>query len=234
MAIVVVRLQLCVHFPMVQMQRPFTDTYYHLVRYDVVHHIPPTTQRLLDVGCGAGLTGEYAKQRLNIKEVIGIEYVDDVARKAAQRLDRVLIGDIEQMEIDYPDEYFDCILCADVLEHLRDPWAVLIKLRRLLAPDGVLIASIPNIRHARVLAKIIFDRFEYEPSGILDWSHLRFFTRYTIEQLFAATGYSACIVGCNRSRSWKFHLLTLATLGLARPFSIVQYIVVARPRKTSS
>lgn len=217
------------------MQRPLPDenTYYHLVRYDVVRHIPPTTQRLLDVGCGAGLTADYAKRTFDIKEVVGIEYNGEVARKAAQRLDRVLIGDIEQMEIEYPDEYFDCILCADVLEHLRDPWAVLAKLRRLLAPDGVLIASIPNIRHARVLAKIIFDRFEYEPSGILDWTHLRFFTRHTIEQLFASTGYSACIVGCNRSRSWKFHLLTIATLGLARPFSIVQYIVVARHRLTS-
>lgn len=203
--------------------------YYHLVRHDVLRHVPPGTKRLLDVGCGAGLTALHAKQSLGVQEAIGVEFVEFAAAEAAKHLDRVHVGDIEQMQLDYPDGYFDCILCADVLEHLRDPWAVLRSLRRLLARDGVLIASIPNIRHARVLAKILFDRFEYEPSGILDRTHLRFFTRHTIIQLFETTGYRPSIVGCNRSRSWKFTLLNLATLGLARPFSIVQYVVCARP-----
>lgn len=78
------------------------------------------------------------------------------------------MGDVETMELAFPPGYFDCILYADVLEQLRDPWALLRRLRLLLSPIGVLVASIPNLRHACVLAKIIFDRFEYEPSGILD------------------------------------------------------------------
>ncbi len=207
------------------------NDYYHLIRHDVLRYVPSGTKRLLDVGCGAGLTAHYAKQMLGVAEAVGVEYVATVAEHAAQHLDAVFVGDIEHMELPYPDGYFECILCADVLEHLRDPWEVLRRLRRLLSPDGVLIASIPNIRHLSVLAKIIFDRFEYEPSGILDRTHLRFFTRHTIEQLFSTTGYTAEIIGCNRSRSWKTAALTVATLGMARPFLIVQYLVVARPHK---
>ncbi len=204
--------------------------YYHLVRHDVLQYIPATTQRLLDIGCGAGLSAKYAKDAHGIEEALGIEYVPAIAQQAAERLDRVFCGDVETMDLDFPHGYFDCILCADVLEHLRDPWALLRRLRPLLSPKGVLVASIPNLRHARVLAKIIFDRFEYEQSGILDRTHLRFFTRHTIEQLFSSTGYSVEFVGYNRSRSWKFTLLETLTMGLARPFSIVQYIVVARPK----
>ncbi|MCX7930654.1 MAG: class I SAM-dependent methyltransferase [Chlorobi bacterium] len=207
------------------------DDYYHLVRYDVVEYVPNYIRRLLDVGCGAGCTADYLKRVRGIETVIGIEYVPHAAAEAAQRLDCVHTGDIEQIELPYPDGYFDCILCADVLEHLRDPWNVLRRLRRLLTPDGVLIASIPNIRHVRVLAKIVFNRFEYEDSGILDQTHLRFFTRHTIEQLFTTTGYDVRFVGANRSRSWKFTLLNAVTFGLARPFSIVQYIVKARPER---
>lgn len=207
-----------------------STAYYHLVRTDVVRHVPPATRRLLDIGCGAGLTAQYAKDALGVEEAVGIEYVPAIAQQAAERLDRVFCGDVETMELDFPAGYFDCILCADVLEHLRDPWALLQRLRPLLSPKGVLVASIPNLRHARVLAKIILDRFEYEPSGILDRTHLRFFTRHTIEQMFTSAGYAVHFAGVNRSRSWKFFLLNLATLGLARPFSIVQYIVVARPK----
>ncbi|MCX8051978.1 MAG: class I SAM-dependent methyltransferase [Chlorobi bacterium] len=203
--------------------------YYHLIRHDLVEFVPPRVRRLLDLGCGAGCTAEYLKRTRGIETVVGVEYVPDVAAEAAARLDCVHTGDIEQMELPYPDGYFDCILCADVLEHLRDPWNVLRRLRRLLARDGVVVASIPNIRHARVLAKIVFDRFEYEDSGILDRTHLRFFTRHTIEHMFAVAGYRTELVGCNRSRSWKFALLNLATLGIARPLSIVQYIVRAYP-----
>ncbi|GIV55221.1 MAG: hypothetical protein KatS3mg039_1739 [Candidatus Kapaibacterium sp.] len=203
--------------------------YYDLVRTDVVRHVPPTARRLLDIGCGAGLTARYAKDTLGLEEVVGIEFVPEIAEQAAARLDRVFCGDVETMALDFPAGYFDCILCADVLEHLRDPWALLRRLRPLLSSTGVLVASIPNLRHARVLAKILLDRFEYEPSGILDRTHLRFFTQHTIEQLFRSSGYTADFVSANRSRSWKFFLLNLTTLGLARPFSIVQYLVVARP-----
>src|SRR6185503_4542900 len=149
--------------------------YYGLVRKELVDLIPMGTKRLLDVGCGEGDTALEAKRRFGL-EVVGIELHAPAAAIAATKLNRVIVGDVEQVEIDYPERHFDCILCADVLEHTKDPWEVLRRLRRYLSDGGVLIASISNLRHISPVMKILLDRFEYQDSGILDRTHLRFFT----------------------------------------------------------
>lgn len=202
--------------------------YYGLVREDVIDLIPPGTLRLLDIGCGTGETGWTAKRRLEAKEVVGIEYFEPAARAAREKLDRVIVGDVEQIDFDFPDNHFDCILCADILEHTKNPWRVLEKLRRVLREDGVLIASIPNIRHIVPVARILFDRFEYQESGVLDKSHLRFFTLHTIRLMFKDTGFSVIQVKTNRSKSWKMKLLNVISLGFTRQFSIYQYLVTCR------
>jgi ubiquinone/menaquinone biosynthesis C-methylase UbiE len=207
------------------------STYYASVRQDVVDLIPETSKRLLDVGCASGDTGAAAKRRLGPQcEVVGIEFYEPAALAARNRLDRVIIGDIEQLTLDFPDNYFDCVLCADVLEHTKNPWDVLNTLRRFLANDGVLIASLPNLRHVVPILKIIFTRFEYDESGILDKTHLRFFTLHTIRQMFHQTGYEIERITANRSVSWKFTLLNLFSFGLMRQFSIYQYVLLARKK----
>jgi 2-polyprenyl-3-methyl-5-hydroxy-6-metoxy-1,4-benzoquinol methylase len=203
-------------------------SYYGLVRHDVLRLVPHGTKRLLDVGCGSGDTGFAAKQLLSVQEVIGIEFYEPAAEVARRKLDQVVVGDVEQIALNFPEGYFDCILCADVLEHTKNPWEVLRTLYHFLQNDGVLIASIPNIRHIVPLLKIIADRFEYEESGILDRTHLRFFTLHTIKNMFHQTGYRITQMEANRSRSWKFTLLDLFFLGILRPFSIYQYVVVAK------
>lgn len=203
------------------------SSYYEIVRNDLMGFIPPHSKRVLDVGCGNGATAAHIKKRFDIQEVVGVEFFSAAASVAEKRIDRVLVGDIEELELPFDPGYFDCILCADVLEHTKDPWIVLRKLGRHLHPCGVLIASIPNLRHLVPLLKILFDRFEYEGSGVLDRSHLRFFTLHTIRTMFQDTGYTITQVGANRSVSWKFKLLNVCSLGLLRPFSVYQYIVVA-------
>jgi 2-polyprenyl-3-methyl-5-hydroxy-6-metoxy-1,4-benzoquinol methylase len=132
------------------------------------------------------------------------------------------------VDFDCPDQYFDCIICADVLEHTRDPWIVLKRLMRILQDEGVIIVSLPNLRHLSCILKIITDRFEYEREGILDKTHLRFFTLHTMRKLFDETGYEIRQIAENRSRRWQFRLLDALSLGLMRPFSVYQYLFVLK------
>jgi 2-polyprenyl-3-methyl-5-hydroxy-6-metoxy-1,4-benzoquinol methylase len=206
------------------------NSYYGFVRLNIIDLIPKSTKHLLDVGCGTGDTGIAAKQQLGLQEVVGIEFYEAAALVAQTKLDRVIVGDIESLKLDFPQGYFDCVVCADVLEHTKDPWHVLRTLRQLLQDEGVLIASIPNIRHIVPMLQIITDRFEYEESGILDKTHLRFFTLHTIRQMFNETGYLIQQVNTNRSIGWKFKLMNLFSLGLMRQFSIYQFIVVAKKK----
>ena len=202
--------------------------YFDLVREDILALVPPGTRRLLDVGCGAGATARAAKDRLRIAEVWGVEWNEDAARLAGSRLDRVLCEDIEECSVPAPDGHFDCIVCADVLEHTRDPWEVLRRLRRLLDPKGVLIVSLPNLRHFKPLYFLLTNRFEYEASGILDRSHLRFFTLHTMRKMLLESGYEILRRSENRSRGGMYDVLVLCSLGVLKPFTVYQYLFVAR------
>jgi 2-polyprenyl-3-methyl-5-hydroxy-6-metoxy-1,4-benzoquinol methylase len=202
--------------------------YFDLVREDVLALVPAGTRRLLDIGCGTGATARAAKERGAIAEVWGIESAGDAADLAARRLDRVLGGDLEALDVPIPAGYFDCIVCADVLEHLRDPWTSLGRIRELLAADGTLVISLPNVRHLRPLFKIVFDRFEYEESGILDKSHLRFFTPHTMRQLLEQAGFEITRRAQNRSRSPLYDTVVALSLGLLAPFTVYQYLFAAR------
>ena len=201
-------------------------SYYQNARADVVALIPRGARRVLEVGCGAGNTAALVKERAGVAEVCGVELSPHAAEAARRILDRVVCGDVETLELDFPAGHFDCVVCADVLEHLRDPWAALRKLRPLLADGGVVVASIPNLQHLKPVLKILSDRFQYEEEGLLDSTHLRFFTLSTIKRLFAETGYRVERVASVRSR--KMALLTTLSLGALGKFTTFQYLVTAR------
>jgi len=175
------------------------------------------------------VTSRYAVEHLGVTTAVGIEIVPTEAEYAARVMDAVHVLDIEKEEIPYPDGYFGCILFADVLEHTVDPWDVLRRSRRLLSPDGVVIASIPNIGHITTVAKIIFDRFEYQDWGLLDRTHLRFFTRHTVRGLFRESGYEVLHMSRNYLSGIRFTALRLMTLGLMKNLHTYQHLVVARP-----
>jgi 2-polyprenyl-3-methyl-5-hydroxy-6-metoxy-1,4-benzoquinol methylase len=163
--------------------------YFGRERDDLYRLVPdlPAGSRVLEIGCGEGRLG--ARLRARGLEVHGIEVVEDAARKAEQVLDRVWTGDVEKLELDYPDGHFHLLLLGDVLEHLVDPWAVLAQLRMLLARDGVVVASVPNVQYFPVVLDLLRGRFEYRAAGVLDRTHLRFFTRREARRLFAGAGF---------------------------------------------
>ena len=149
--------------------------------------MPESARRVLDIGCGAGRLGEAIKQRQQAS-VCGIELDARAAEAARQRLDHVWAGDVERLDIQIAPGSFDAIVCADVLEHLREPGRLLEQAREWLTPDGRLIASIPNVRHHSVVRSLLQGNWTYESAGLLDRTHLRFFTRREIEKLFHRAG----------------------------------------------
>lgn len=162
--------------------------YFEFARPEVAALVPTTARRILDIGCGSGRLGASLKARQHA-EVTGIELQTAAALRASQCLDHVVSGNIETGEIAFPDERFDCVICADVLEHLRQPEKVLSVIRRWLAPNGSLVVSIPNVRHHSVLSSLLDGNWTYESAGLLDADHVRFFTRREIEKLLFRAGF---------------------------------------------
>jgi len=171
-----------------------SPSYYENVRNDLIPLIPNGAKCILEVGCAAGMTGQELKKRFGAF-VAGIELNIKAAALAKNVLDDVVQGDIEKIDLPYSNGSFDCILFADVLEHLVNPLSALVKVRRLLKKGGTVVASIPNVQFHGVIHKLIEGNWTYEKEGILDETHLRFFTYKEIVKLFSQAGYSIQAVG---------------------------------------
>jgi len=216
--------------------------YFDLPRPEVVDLIPTTARRVLDIGCGAGALGELLKQRQSA-EVVGIELQLEAAAIASTRLDWVLVQSIEDPTVEFAAGSFDCIVCADVLEHLRDPEVVLERIRGWLAEGGTLVASIPNVRHHSVVTSLLEGNWTYEAAGLLDGDHVRFFTRREIEKLLDRLDFEIVTMrvvpgpgddvlrGAAGPGTVCVGSLNVAGLApeTADEFFAYQYLVVARP-----
>jgi 2-polyprenyl-3-methyl-5-hydroxy-6-metoxy-1,4-benzoquinol methylase len=164
------------------------ENYYSYPRPEMLGYIPRHAKRVLDVGCSAGAFGA-ALKKVQRCEVVGIEPHPSAAEVAATLLDRVHQGSFESARLDLLGK-FDCVVFNDVLEHLIDPWNVLRRTLPLLAEGGTVVASIPNIRHVSTFVDLVLDgKWRYEESGVLDRTHLRFFTKSGMRALFEECGY---------------------------------------------
>jgi 2-polyprenyl-3-methyl-5-hydroxy-6-metoxy-1,4-benzoquinol methylase len=170
---------------------PGQDGYFEHVRKELVDMIGAPPRRFVEIGCGTGVTAAEVKRRYPDATVEGFEVSAAAGAVAAERIDTVHIGDIERTDLAalYAPQSIDTLLLADVLEHLYDPWKLLVRLRPLLSPDAQIISSIPNIRNMALLNDLAYGTFTYEPAGLLDVTHIRFFTRYEIMKMFEETGY---------------------------------------------
>lgn len=151
--------------------------YYGNPRLDITPLLPESTDKVLEIGCGDGATLAWLRATNKCKYAAGVEYFPAAAEKARVSCDELYLGPVEDHIFQFGNEGFDLVLCLDVLEHLQDPWAVLNEIQRVLRPGGILICSLPNIRHTSVLLPLIFkNQWRYKESGIMDLTHLRFFT----------------------------------------------------------
>jgi O-antigen biosynthesis protein len=197
-------------------------------RPDIEALVPPRTQALLDVGCGSGRLGASLKA-LGIPRVVGVELNPEAAEQARAVLDEVVVADVERDGLPFEDGSFDCIVYGDVLEHLTDPWMTLTTQRRLLSSDGVAIVSIPNVGYWRNVLNVLRGRWEYTESGMLDATHLRFFTWRSIEQLLDQAGYRVERVKTPIARGSRSWLLNRITRGRLEHLLVWRYVVLARP-----
>ncbi len=226
-------------------ERPFgapaaIPAYFQNARPEVAAHVPPTARRILDVGCGAGALGAALKARSRGTEVHGLEGNGEAAAQARRLLDGVAEVDLDRMDVALPlgPQPFDCIICADVLEHLKDPAAQLLRLKRHLAPGGVLVLSLPNVRFFRVVHDLVVrGAWTYQDEGILDRTHLKFFTRASILDLLAQTGFEttrmeAVVQPLDTSGLPLLAAVVAAGGDLASArdeMQVFQYLVCARP-----
>jgi len=209
--------------------------YYTGVRQDVVAMIPEGVNSVLEVGCAAGGTGRLLRS-MGFGTVIGIELNPYYAILAREHYSRIIVGDAEEIDLnEIEDRALDCILYPDVLEHFRDPWAVLRRHLRVLKPHGYVVASIPNIRYYKAVQDLVWrGKWEYADAGILDRGHLRFFTLKSIHALFADNGL--CVLKWNqRGRGSHFlKLLNKVLLNRLSPFLVKQYLVLAQKAEPGS
>jgi methionine biosynthesis protein MetW len=154
----------------------------------VSEHVPPGA-RVLDVGCASGELAAHLAARG--ARVWGADVNSDALAIARRHCVDTRLADLEDVEVEqlFPGLQFDAVVFADVLEHVREPWRLLESARNVLAPGGKVVASIPNFSHAAVRLAVLGGAMPYRTLGILDDTHLRFFTLEGVASLFAESGF---------------------------------------------
>ena len=212
-------------------------SYYRGQRLEMLPYIPEQAQYFVELGCGAGGFGALLRQAKPGCTVTGVEIYPQAAMEARSRLDHVIELPVE-IALDIMEaSSIDCVICNDVLEHLADPWAVCLQIKRILRQNGTIVASIPNVRHFPVFKKYFRGAdWEYEKWGVMDRTHLRFFTKRSIERLFSETSfYTKQIEGIfAQPLPWKAALLNRILQGELNDMQYERYACVAQPLPTFS
>jgi 2-polyprenyl-3-methyl-5-hydroxy-6-metoxy-1,4-benzoquinol methylase len=207
------------------------DDYHALVRSDVIPHVPAMGGTLLDVGGGIGATAAKLKSLGRADRVGVIDAVD--GRGQGPATDFSYVGNVEDEtfmgEVLSKEGPFSTILCLDILEHLVDPWRLVAQLHGALAPNGVIVTSIPNVRNYRALMPLLLkNQWQLRDAGILDRTHLRFFVRSSAIELITSSGLELVSIYASPSGGGRIRLFRRLTLGLLNSFTDGQYIICAR------
>lgn len=162
--------------------------YYDSERSELLELVPLNAINILDIGCGNGKFGRLIKKRQEC-QVYGIELNKEAAEEALKNIDFIYQGSVNDSLKNLKENFFDCIIMADVLEHLLNPFDLLIELKKYLNESGLFLISIPNFCHYMVFEKIIFNEFKYYKSGILDNTHINFFSKEKLINFLIKQGF---------------------------------------------
>ena len=172
-------------------QTPSHDNY----NPDLLDLIPANAKKILEIGCSTGALARAYKEINSKVHYVGIEIDPRYALLAERYCDACLVQDIELV----PQKFWkktadrDCWIFGDSLEHLKDPWSILANIRKYISADGCIVTCIPNAQHWSLQKKLSVGKFKYTESGLLDKTHLRWFTRITMIEMFEQTGFAVDI-----------------------------------------
>ncbi|BBP00863.1 class I SAM-dependent methyltransferase [Sulfuriferula nivalis] len=202
------------------------NSYFHADRNDLLQFLQPEKfKNGLDIGCAAGVLGTQMMRASVVNNVDGVEINTEIAKQAELVLHKVWQGGIEAVLPDIPLKNYDLICMADSLEHLMDPWKVLSELYQNAAAGTKLVVSVPNIREKNVLLPLLFrGQFEYQNSGVMDRTHLHFFTRSSLIKILRDTGW---VVERTQPNIKKKYLKWWYPYQLLEEFVAVQYFALA-------
>jgi 2-polyprenyl-3-methyl-5-hydroxy-6-metoxy-1,4-benzoquinol methylase len=207
-----------------------SDDYFAHARKEILPLLPQNCGRVMELGCGSGATLGWLRKIRKASYTVGIEIAETAADAAREHADEVHRADFERGDIPVNGQLFDVILCLDVLEHMVDPWAVIDRLlTQYLAAGGTLVVSLPNVRHYSVVLPLLFGgRWDYEEAGLLDRTHLRFFTRKSATHLMSHPLLESVSWSATGFEGWsKKRIFNALTLGVFQEFLTYQHYLVA-------
>lgn len=215
-------------------EKKMSGEYYSLGRTEMLAFIPPGTRKLIDLGCGQGRFGENVKRSFPNCETWGVEPHEDSAASARLRNDRVISATLDQAALELEPEYgtFDVVTMNDVLEHLNSTEEALGLVRRLLSPTGTLVLSLPNVRYyVNVMDLVLRGKWDYQDFGILDRTHLRFFTFKSAQRKIRSCGFEVVEVkGINRPELRLRHRIFFGVVPRSfRDMQYPQFALIAKP-----
>lgn len=188
--------------------------YFSGVRSDILEELAKDpAARILEIGCGTGATGEAALATGRAGFYRGVEFDPESAARARSVLTDVICANVETLDPALIADSYDVLILSEVLEHLIDPWGVMKSLAPFVKPGGRVYASSPNISHHKVIRSLIAGRFEYEAEGVMDRTHVRWFTPASYRSMFEDAGFLTVSVGPVAPYPGKARLINRLTGG---------------------
>ena len=210
------------------------DWYYRASKRNLLWMLPLSAKRVLEVGCAEGNFGAFVKSKLGA-EVWGIELNPDAAEQARKSLDKVYTGDAATIMTELKTSPFDCIVMFDVLEHMMNPDVVLRKAKNLLSDNGTVILCVPNVLYASNLYRLIIKKdWKYLSHGVLDVTHLRYFTKKSLIRMIIDNDYEiADLRGFEPLTGVSllpFYVISLLSLGYYHEIKYTQFAAIIKPK----
>jgi 2-polyprenyl-3-methyl-5-hydroxy-6-metoxy-1,4-benzoquinol methylase len=208
------------------------DSYYANIRWDIVDLLQSDSNySILELGCGEGFTGrEILKARKAIRYT-GIELDENSANIAKTFLSEVIVGDVSNADLSGHIERHDVLILSEVVEHLQEPWSAVARLMKCVKIGGLVFASSPNIAHWRIITRLVTGNFDYEDSGVMDDTHLRWFTPKTYRELFTQAGVEVSSVHCLNKLGLKGMVFNALTFGAFKHLIASQMMLIGKRRR---